>query len=311
MELRRHKENQEGEHKILKCAGRAIEENQMIKGGLVLEGGGMRGIYTAGVLDFFIEQKLFFSDCYGVSAGACHLCSYLSGQKGRAYRVFVNYLKDKEYCSLRSLITTGDLFGAKMCYDTIPNKLDPYDYEAFTAYPGRAYAVVTNIMTGKAEYKPLREMHRDIIAVRASASLPLVSNNVYIDGIPYLDGGIADSIPIIRSLRDGNKKNVIIMTKEVGYRRKPTSNMEAIRIRYHKYPALVRNMARRHIAYNKTLDFIEDHEKKGHIFVIRPKVNPNVGRLEKDETKLKALYETGYEDAKESFEALKKYLNLG
>lgn len=270
----------------------------------------MKGIYTAGVLDCFIEEKLFFSDCYGVSAGACHLCSYLSGQKGRAYRVFVNYLKDKDYCGLRSLITTGDLFSAKMCYDTIPNKLDPYDYDAFTAYSGRAYAVVTNIMTGKAEYKPLREMHRDIIAVRASASLPLISQNVYIDGIPYLDGGIADSIPIIRSLRDGNRKNVVIMTKEVGYRRKPTSHMEAIRIRYHKYPALVRDMARRHIVYNRTLDFIEEHERKGHIFVIRPKVNPNVGRLEKDESKLKKLYETGYEDAKQSLNDLKEYLRL-
>lgn len=308
--MKKHNKDHIEEPQTLKCAGKPIESNQVIKGGLILEGGGMRGIYTAGVLDYFMEQNLFFSDCYGVSAGACHLCSYLSGQKGRAYRVFVNYLKDKEYCSIRSLITTGDLFGAKMCYDTIPNKLDPYDYDAFSAYPGRAYAVVTNIITGKAEYKPLREMHRDIIAVRASASLPLVSNNVYIDGIPYLDGGIADSIPIIRSLRDGNKKNVIIMTKEKGYRRKPTSNMEAIRIRYHKYPALVRDMARRHIEYNKVLDFIEEHEKKGHIFVIRPKENPKVGRLEKDETKLKALYEIGYEDAKESFEELKNYLKL-
>lgn len=286
------------------------KEEHMVKGGLVLEGGGMRGLYTAGVLDYFLEQGLFFSDCYGVSAGACHLCSYLSKQKGRAYRVCVDYLKDKNYCSLRSLITTGDLFGVKMCYDRIPNELDLYDYDTFSTYSGRAYAVVTNILTGKAEYKPLREMHRDIIAVRASASLPLVSNNVYIDNIPYLDGGIADSIPIIRSLRDGNKKNVVIMTKEVGYRRKPTSNMQAIRLRYRKYPNLVRDMSKRHIAYNRTLDFIEEHEKKGHIFVIRPKVNPNVGRLEKNEKKLKALYETGYEDAKESFEDLKKYLKL-
>lgn len=289
----------------------SVTKEHMIKGGLVLEGGGMRGIYTAGVLDYFLEQGLSFSDCYGVSAGACHLCSYLSKQKGRAYRVGVNYLKDKNYCGFRSLITTGDLFGVKMCYDRIPNELDPYDYDAFSAYPGRAYAVVTNIITGKAEYKPLREMHRDIIAVRASASLPLISNNVYIDGIPYLDGGISDSIPIIRSLKDGNKKNVVIMTKEVGYRRKPTSNMQAIKLRYHKYPNLVKDMARRHIVYNRILDFIEEQEKKGHIFVIRPKVNPNVGRLEKNEKKLKALYEIGYEDAKESFEDLKKYLKLG
>lgn len=288
----------------------AEAEKRMVKAGLVLEGGGMKGIYTAGVLDYFIEQGILFSDCYGVSAGACHMCSYLSWQKGRAYRVNVDYLQDKEYCSFRSLITTGDMFGAKMLYDTIPNKLDPYDYETFSQYEGRAYAVVTNIITGKAEYKPLLEMHRDVVAVRASASLPLISNNVYIDNTPYLDGGIADSIPIIRSLRDGNKKNVIVMTKEVGYRRKPSSNMHAIRLRYHKYPNMVRDMAKRHIIYNKTLDFIEEHEKKGHLFVIRPKSNPNVGRLEKDEKKLRALYETGYEDARLSFPDMAKYLKL-
>ena len=283
---------------------------ETVKAGLVLEGGGMRGVYTAGVLDFFIDNNLYFSDIYGVSAGACHMCSYISQQKERAYRVNVDYLQDKNYCSMYSLLTTGDLFGAEMCYNKIPNELDPYDYEAFERYPGNAYAVVTNIETGKPEYIRLEEMHRDITAIQASASLPLVSRNVYIDGVPYLDGGIADAIPIMKSLQDGNKKNVVIMTKEVGYRRKPSSNMTAIRLRYRKYPELVKDMERRHIVYNKTLDFLEEHEKKGHIFVIRPKEDCGVGRIEKNKDKLRALYQMGYDDAKASFEDLKKYLKL-
>ncbi len=287
-----------------------MEPLEMVKAGLVLEGGGMRGVYTAGVLDFFIDQDLYFSDIYGVSAGACHMCSYISQQKERAYRVNVDYLQDKNYCSMYSLLKTGDLFGAEMCYDKIPNELDPYDYEAFGRYKGNAYAVVTNIETGKAEYIRMEDMHKDIIAIQASASLPLVSKNVYINGVPYLDGGVADAIPIMKSLQDGNKKNVVIMTKEVGYRRKPSSNMTAIRLRYRKYPELVKDMERRHIVYNKTLDFLEEHEKKGHIFVIRPKEDCGVGRIEKNKDKLRALYQMGYDDAKASFEDLKKYLKL-
>lgn len=288
-----------------------MEPLEMVKAGLVLEGGGMRGVYTAGVLDFFIDQDLYFSDIYGVSAGACHMCSYISQQRERAYRVNVDYLEDKNYCSMYSLLKTGNLFGAEMCYDKIPNELDPYDYEAFGRYKGNAYAVVTNIETGKAEYIRMEDMHKDIIAIQASASLPLVSKNVYINGVPYLDGGVADAIPIMKSLQDGNKKNVVIMTKEVGYRRKPSSNMTAIRFRYRKYPELVKDMERRHIVYNKTLDFLEEHEKKGHIFVIRPKEDCGVGRIEKDKDKLRTLYQMGYDDAKASFEDLKKYLKLG
>ena len=270
-----------------------MEPLEMVKAGLVLEGGGMRGVYTAGVLDFFIDQDLYFSDIYGVSAGACHMCSYISQQRERAYRVNVDYLEDKNYCSMYSLLKTGNLFGAEMCYDKIPNELDPYDYEAFGRYKGNAYAVVTNIETGKAEYIRMEDMHKDIIAIQASASLPLVSKNVYINGVPYLDGGVADAIPIMKSLQDGNKKNVVIMTKEVGYRRKPSSNMTAIRFRYRKYPELVKDMERRHIVYNKTLDFLEEHEKKGHIFVIRPKEDCGVGRIEKDKDKLRTLYQMG------------------
>lgn len=280
----------------------------MYQAGLVLEGGGMRGIYTAGVLDFFLEKNMEFASCYGVSAGAAHLCSYISKQKGRAYRVSVDYLKDKEYCSAKSLLTTGDLFGEKMCYDRIPNELDLYDYAAAEQYPGKCYAVVTNIETGRAEYIRLRDLHKDIAAIRASASLPLVSRNVEIDGKLYLDGGIADAIPIQRSILSGNRKNVVIMTKEVGYRRKPATHLGLIRMRYAKYPKMYDLMRDRHIRYNETLDYLANQVKNGQAFLIQPKTDIGVGRIDKDKDKLHALYEQGYQDAVNCYKELKAYL---
>ena len=162
----------------------------MYQAGLVLEGGGMKGVYTAGVLDFFTEKGIDFSHIYGVSAGACHMCSYLSRQKGRALSVSVDYLDTRRYCSLESLLTSGDLFNVDFCYHLIPEYLYPYDYETFEKYPGKAYSVVTNIETGQPEYLRVRDIRKDIDKIRASASLPLVARNVKIDGKLYLDGGM-------------------------------------------------------------------------------------------------------------------------
>ena len=281
----------------------------MYQAGLVLEGGGMKGIYTAGVLDFFLDKGIEFSSCYGVSAGACHLCSFLSKQRGRAYDISVDYLDDPNYCSVSSLLRTGDLFGVKMCYDDIPNRLNPYDYKAFDSYRGRAFAVVTNIVTGQPEYLRLRDMHKDIAAVRASASLPLVSRKVEIGGKLYLDGGLSDSVPILRSILDGNRKNVVVLTKEVGYRREPSKHLELIRIRYAKYPKIYELMKNRHIAYNQMLDYLDAQEKNGQAFVIRPQKKSGVGRVEKDKEKLRLLYEEGYQEASESYERLMAYLD--
>ena len=282
----------------------------MIDCGLVLEGGGMKGIYTAGVLEYFIEKELYFKNCYGVSAGACHLCSYISKQPKRSYRIALNYLKDKNYCSARSLILTGDLFNVDLNYNKIPNKLDPYDYKAASKYEGNAYAVVTNIRTGEPEYMRLRELHRDIVAVRASASLPLVSRNVQIGKEYYLDGGISDAIPIRKSIADGNRKNVVILTKEMGYVRKPASrqNLALIRIKYKKYPKMYELIANRHTRYNETLKFLDEEEQAGRVFVIRAKKPSDVGRIEKDREKLEALYQIGYDDAKECYERLMEFL---
>ena len=280
----------------------------MYQTGLVLEGGGMKGGYSSGVLDFFLDKGLEFSSCYGVSAGACSLCSFLSKQRGRAYHTNVDYLEDKNYCSLYSLLKTGDLFGADMCYYQIPEKLNPYDYETFEKYQGKCYSVVTNIETGCPEYIPIKDMHTDIEAIRASASLPLVSRNVKIGDKLYLDGGISDAIPLRKSMEDGNRKNVVVMTKEVGYRRQPSSGVSLIRMCYRKYPKVYELMKDRHNAYNNTLDFLNEEVEKGTVFLIQPKEKSDVGRIEKDRDKLKALYEEGYKEASECYEELLKFL---
>lgn len=282
----------------------------MVQAGLVLEGGGMKGIYTAGALDFFLDKGIEFSSVYGVSAGACHMCSYLSKQRGRAKDISLDYLHTKEYCGLQSLLTTGDLFNAKVCYELIPDYLNPYDYEAFNRYEGKAYAVVTNIVTGRAEYLRIRDAKKDIICVRASASLPLVSRNVKIGENLYLDGGLSDSIPIERSIMDGNQKNVVIMTKEEGFRRKQDAdiNLALIKARYWKYPKVYELMKNRYLSYNRTLDYLEKQAEAGRAFIIRPSAKSDVGRIEKDEEKLKRLYEQGYEETAAQYEQLMNYL---
>ncbi len=280
----------------------------MYQAGLVLEGGGMKGIYTAGVLDFFLDKGIMFSNIYGVSAGACHMASYVARQRGRARDISLDYLESKKYCSVQSVLTTGDLFNVKTAYDLIPNYLNPMDYETYRRFPGKVYAVVTNIVTGKPEYLRVKDGKSDIDYIRASASLPLVSRNVKIGDNLYLDGGISDAIPIRKSILDGNRKNVVILTKEEGYVRKPTSQLPLIKLRYLKYPKVAELMAERHITYNNTLRYLEEQQENGQAFVIRPKKASDVGRIEKDAAKMQALYEEGYRDAEELYEPLLNYL---
>ena len=280
----------------------------MIKAGLVVECGGMRGVYSSGVLDFFIEKDLFFENNYGVSAGACHLCSYLAKQYKRAFRVNVDYLNDKRYCSVHSLLKTGNLFGAEMLYDIIPNELDLFDYDTYNKNKSNFYVVITDINTGKPEYVKIGDLKKDIIYVRASSSLPLLAQNVKINDKEYLDGGISDSIPIKKSIADGNKKNVVILTRDSTYRKGKNSLMPIIKLKYKKYPNFVKSMADRYIVYNEILDFIKELEDNGDVFVIRPKKPVNIGRTEKNREKLEALYNDGYNDAKDCYEELLKYL---
>ncbi|MBO4678651.1 MAG: patatin family protein [Lachnospiraceae bacterium] len=283
----------------------------MIDAGLVLEGGGMKGVYTAGVLDFFLDRNLEFKNVYGVSAGACTMCSYISKQRGRGRDCFVDYVGEKDYMSYQSLLKTGDIFNVGMSYNLVPNYLNPFDYETYKKFEGNAYAVVTNIETGEAEYVKIEDMEDGMDYIRASSSLPLVSRNVKIGGNLYLDGGIADSIPIKRSEADGNSKNVVILTKPIGYRRSPENSraLAALKVRYLKYPKVYELMKKRAETYNDTMDYVEVQAKEGKLFLLQPEVDFEIDRLETDKEKLNALYEEGYKEAERKYDALMEYLN--
>lgn len=281
----------------------------MDKLGLVLEGGGMRGIYTAGVLDFFLDKEIYTDGVIGVSAGACHACSYASKQRGRGFRTNTDYIKDKRYMSFQSLMKTGDLFGAQFVYDEIPNKLDPYDYDTFNRSGIKLYAVCSNLETGKAEYLPCINMKQDVIYVRASASLPLLARIVEVNGMKLLDGGAADSIPVKKFQELGYKKNIVVLTQCSDYRKGKNNLLPIIRKTYKKYPKFVEALANRHINYNRTLDELSLMEKRGEVFIIRPSSPVTISRLEKNVDKLKALYDQGYQDAQEHYEALMAFIN--
>lgn len=278
-----------------------------MKLGMVLEGGGMRGIYTAGVLDYFMEQNFYPDGVIGVSAGACHACSYLSHQIGRSARINLEHCDDKRYMSADSWVKTGDFFNVRFAYHTLPDELEPYDYEAFDHYQEETpfYAAATNVDTGRAEYLPVREMHRDIVYVRASSSLPLLSRIVGIHGKRYLDGGVADSIPIDAFRELGYQRSIVVLTQVAGYRKKPNKMMPAIRAVYgRRYPNLVKASAERHIHYNEELDRVAALEAAGEAFVLRPSRLISISRIEKDRGKLQEMYQLGYDDAKANFAAL-------
>lgn len=277
---------------------------------LILEGGGMRGAFTAGVLDEWLEQGLYFHSVYGVSAGACQACSYLARQKGRGLRLWLESLNDPRFCSLRSLVSTGDLFGADYNYRLLPLELDPVDEAAYLEGGAKLTVVVTDVNTGRPVYLPLKGMREpDMPLIRATASMPLVSNMVPYAGGLYLDGGVSDSIPVRRAIADGHEKSVLVLTQAPGYRKQPNRAMPLVRLKYHRYPQLVEAMARRHLVYNETLDFIDREAAAGRLFVLRPDVTPEVGRIEKDPRRLKHLYEIGRAVARREYGRLMAFID--
>ncbi len=279
------------------------------KTSLILEGGGMRGIYTAGILDYFLEKGLEFNCVYGVSAGCLNAVSYLSKQKGRNLATFTNYLHNKNYSGLGMFLKTGNFFNPKFLYDEIPNKLNLLDYDTFDKNPTEFYAVVSNINTGKAEYIKCDTIDGNVEYIRASASLPLISQIVKIDDNEYLDGGVCDSIPLRKSIQDGNTKNVVILTQHKGFVKKPTKNLELIKHVYKKYPLLYKALKYRHIMYNAQLKYIYNKQQTGQSFVIQPDLPLEISRLEKDKYKLYNIYNVGYQQAKKIYPDIIKYLN--
>lgn len=277
--------------------------------GLILEGGAMRGMFTCGVLDVFMENGIHFDGAAGISAGATFGCNYKSHQIGRALRYNKKYGKDWRYCSLRSLLKTGDLYGAEFCYHTIPEQLDPFDTETFKNDPLEFYIGATDVVTGDIRFHKCTDGGpSDIEWMRASASMPVVSNIVEVDGYKMLDGGIVCSVPYEYMEQLGYDRNVIVLTRQKGYRKKKSPIVPLVKIVLRKYPAMGKAMAVRHIVYNKQMRDIELREERGEVLVIRPPEDPGIGRTENDPNELERVYEMGRMEAARRLEELKNYL---
>lgn len=284
----------------------------MKKIGIVLEGGGMRGIYTAGVLDFFINKNIYFPYVIGVSAGACHALNYLSGQKGRDKDIALKFLGDKRYLSFRNLIRTGEIFGFDFIFGELSEKLLPFDYEAFENSKQELVVGVTNCITGQCEYFYKSKTSTDEIlkVVRASSSLPFISKEVIINGKAYMDGGISSSIPLKKAIDDGCEYNIVVLTRNKGYRKKPSKLTRKLsKLKYRNFRGLSKAVGERYKKYNSELEFVENMEKEGKVFVIRPQKHINVSRVEKDKNKIFQLYKQGYIETAQIYKDLKKWIN--
>lgn len=281
-----------------------------MKYGLVLEGGAMRGLFTAGVIDVLMENDIVFDGAVGVSAGACFGCNYKSGQIRRAIRYNTRFCRDSRYCSKLSLIKTGDMFGAEFCYHTIPEKLDIFDKEAFDSSPMDFWVVCTDVDTGKAVYHRCGPINSDEMEwIRASASMPIAARIVEVGGYRMLDGGIADSIPLRFMESREYGKNVVVLTQPRDYVKMPAKAMKLIRLKYRKYPEFIKAVENRHKMYNGELKYISSAEKEGRAFVIAPPEKLPVGHIEHDPDVMREVYRIGRRIANENLEALKEFLS--
>ncbi|MBO6111536.1 MAG: patatin family protein [Lachnospiraceae bacterium] len=282
--------------------------------GVVLEGGGSRGVFTAGVLDYFMQRGLKTSYVVGVSAGACNAVDYVSEQPGRTKKCTIIRDKALEYASVKNLARKRSFFDMDLIFDRFPNELIPFDYETYFENVNNDISceiVTTNCLTGKSVYWDTKSDGKRLMdTARASSSMPLLSPVVYIDSVPYLDGAIADSVPIGRSLRKGNKKNIVVLTKEKGYRKGRTGKNYARLIiqRYKKYPEFCRAAIHRNEMYDRQMSIIDRLEEEGRIFVIRPTMKP-VSRTERNADILDEFYQNGLDTAEERFNDIIGYLN--
>ena len=281
----------------------------MEKVGLVLEGGGMRGTYTAGVLDFFYDNGIEIPYVVGTSAGACVATSYLSKQRDRNYKVLVEYGSHPEYISYKRLIKKRQLFGMDFIFDTLPNKLVPFDFDAFQKNNSKLVIGTTDIVSGEAVFYDAFESKEELLkVVRASSSLPFVASSISYDERELMDGGISTPIPIEQSIEAGNKKHVIILTRNRGYLKKEMKFKRVLRKKYKQYPGLIEALEKRHGRYNKTLAKINEMEENKEAFVIRPEKPLKVGRIEKNQQRLHDLYMQGYHEAESIMEQLQDFL---
>ena len=281
------------------------------KATLVLEGGATRGIFTSGALDYLMERDLYFSDVIGVSAGSCNAVDYVSRQPGRTRDCMIPTDKEgKYYYGIRDFVKEKSLMNMDLIFDKYPKELLPFDFETYFNSEINCQIVTTNCLTGKAEYMTEDSDNDRLMKLcRASSSMPLLTPIVNIDNVPYLDGGLADSVPIRRAQQMENEKIVVILTKNQGYRKSVLSpTMQRVYKRaYKSYPNLIRTIFRRSFEYNKTMNYLDQLEKRGEIFILRPRVKP-VSRLERNKETLHAFYEHGYKYTERKFDDLMEYL---
>ncbi len=259
----------------------------------------MRGIYTSGVHEYLLEKNIYYHYVVGVSAGASNSCNYVARQKGRGRRTNLDYLTNWRYMSLWSLLFKGSYFGLDFIFDDIPNRLDPFDYDTFYASPGVFRIGATNCITGQTDYFDKAEITVGLDHLKASCSLPFLSPMVKINGIPYLDGGIADPIPVRKALADGCEHVVVVLTQPHGYRKEPMSKKMNLlyQTAFWKYPELVKSLEVRNQYYNETVDFVEELEHQGKATIIRPNGSLQLHRFEKNTAVLETLFDQGYRDA--------------
>ena len=282
-----------------------------MKKGLVLEGGGLRALFSAGVIDVMMENHITFDGIIGVSAGATFGSNYKSGQIGRALRYNIALKDDPRYISWRSFFKTGDLVGAEFSYHVMPTELDIFDYEAFRQNPMEFHIVCTDAETGEPVYKQLDIMdYEGLEWVRASASMPIVSKPVPLKGRKLLDGGIADSIPLKHFQELGYERNIVVLTQPKGFFKKRTKLMPLFHLTMRKYPAIIKAMGRRHLMYNEQLRYLAEEEKKGNILLIYPEDILPIGRTELNEEKMRKVYQMGRKTAEEQLLKIKDFLSF-
>ena len=280
-----------------------------MKKGLVLEGGAMRGLFTAGIIDVMMEHGIWPDGLIGVSAGAAFGCNMKSRQVGRAIRYNKRFARDSRYSGVRSLLTTGDYFNAQFAYHVVPHKYDIFDNQAFEENPMEFVAVCTDVETGQPVYKRLDKCNEDTYDwIRASASMPLCSRVVCLEGYKLLDGGVSDSIPLEYAEQQGYERNVVILTQPLGYRKHHTRLMPLMRIGLRKYPLMVEAMDRRYLMYNRQLDYVVEAERQGRCLVIRPDEKLPIGHVCHNPEQMERVYQTGRQMGERKINEIKELL---
>ena len=284
----------------------------MMKTALIMEGGAMRGMFTCGVIDVLMRHGITFDGAAGISAGAVFGCNFKSGQIGRPIRYNKKYCADPRYCSVRSILRTGDLYGADFCYRELPDELDVFDRESFRNNPLQFYVGATDVQTGKPVYHLCTDGGtEDMLWFRASASMPMVSRPVKINDLLLLDGGITDAVPYAYMEKQGYRRNVIVLTQPKGYRKEPTSGIAMMKIMLRKYPCITDAMAIRHQMYNRQMDEIDGREASGESLVIRPPQSLQIGHTEKNPNELERVYQIGVREAEKKLDDIQRFLAGG